>query len=67
MNANETIKSLRSKLDLTQEQFAVLLGTSKQNIYSMEKGRSKPKTEMASRLLKLAMKNGMKIKLEDLI
>lgn len=67
MNANETIKSIRDRLRLTQEEFGVLLGMSKQSVYHLEKGRNKPKAVAASRLVKLAMKKGMKIKLEDLL
>ena len=67
MNANETIKSIRDRLRLTQEEFGVLLGTSKQSVYHLEKGRNKPKAAVASRLVKLAMKKGIKIKLEDLL
>ncbi len=55
--SSKTIKSLRSKLGLSQESFGKLLGVSSNAVHSMEhkKGQLKPRSSTLSQLL--ALKN----------
>ena len=55
------VKELREKRELTQEQFANLVGVSRQSIISVEKGHYIPTTVLALRLASV-----LKVKVEDL-
>jgi len=49
-NFSERVKSVRSKLGLTQEQMAVALGITKGYVWSIEKGEKRPSQKVVSKL-----------------
>jgi putative transcriptional regulator len=55
------VKSYREKKEFTQEQFAGLVGVSRQSIISIEKGHYIPTTVLALRIAEI-----LEVKVEDL-
>ncbi len=57
----EEIQGLHKSLDLTMEQFAFLLGCTRQSIYNWERpDRTRPQTRMADLLMKLVRESQVK-------
>lgn len=50
MNTRKTIRELRDKLGLTQQDLAYKLGISISTVASMENGRHEPRLELARRV-----------------
>ena len=46
------IEFLRKKLEMTQEELAVLVGVTRQTIISLEQGRYNPSLELAHKITK---------------
>lgn len=67
MRTNTFIRKLREQLGYTQEEFAKILGTRQVSISSWERGRCKPMTPNALKIIKLAGKHSIKVTLEDLL
>jgi putative transcriptional regulator len=47
------VKMHRARLDLTQEQLAVLAGVSRQAIHAIERGKAEPSVTLALRLARI--------------
>lgn len=58
---------LRRKLKISQEELGRSIGVSKTMIYLYESGRFNPSPSRAAKLMKLAARNGIEIKQEELI
>jgi transcriptional regulator with XRE-family HTH domain len=56
---SKLIKTLRNKLDLTQEQFAQKVGVTFSTINNWEKGTRKPHPFLLQRLLEIAEEAGL--------
>ena len=67
MKTNTFIRKLREQMGYTQEEFAKMLGTRQVCISSWERGRCKPSTPNALKIIKLAGKQTIKVTLEDLL
>lgn len=65
MTYAEAIKKLRSKMLLTQMEFAQLLGVSFASINRWETGRFEPTMRMKRELKKLFDENGIKLEDDD--
>lgn len=62
MNYPNIIKKLRTKLLLTQSEFASLLGVSFESVNRWENGKNEPSMKMKRQIAKLAKQN--KIEME---
>ncbi len=67
MMADNFIKNIRKRLNMTQEEFGKMLGLRQVCISSWERGRCKPNTSNAVEIIKLAAKYGIQVTLEDLL
>lgn len=60
INISKLLKSLRSKMELTQEKFAQKVGVTYPTVNSWERGVRKPHPFLLQRLLEIAKEVGIK-------
>lgn len=59
------VKIIRERMLLTQDDFAKVLGLSRQMIWAYEKGRSMPRFETIKKLMEMARLNNIDIDAAD--
>lgn len=64
---SETIKTLRHELDVNTTQFAAMVGVSEITVRSWETGIRQPKVDVVHRMIQLAKKQKITLKLKDFL
>jgi transcriptional regulator with XRE-family HTH domain len=67
MNCADTIKKIRTKLNLDQKDFAEKLKLSKTAIYNYETGIRKPKRSVVFKIKEFALSQGIKVTIDELM
>lgn len=67
MSAAQAIKRIRMALLFEQEEFAELIGVSKQSVCNYEKGVRQPRLPVIRKILEVAKKNKIKASAEDFL
>lgn len=65
MDFKRLVKELRTKLIITQEELADLLGVSFASINRWETGKHEPTTKMKRKIVELCKENKIKLEAED--
>lgn len=65
MSAAETVKRIRITLCLEQEKLAREIKVTKQTVSNYETGKRKPKLSVIKKIMDLAKKNDISVKVED--
>jgi len=63
---NNNIQTIRQNLNMSRRQLAELLGLTVQAIANYEYGTRNPKIKICYRLIDLAQRSGLDLKLEDI-
>jgi DNA-binding transcriptional regulator YiaG len=66
MKTSENIKKIRHELCVSQIEFADMLGLGKSSVCLYEQGYRKPSFKTVRKIIEVAKKHGIKIKLEDI-
>lgn len=67
MSAAETVKRIRITLCLEQEKLAQKIQVTKQTVSNYETGKRKPKLSIIKKIMDLAKKNDIAVKVEDFL
>lgn len=67
MSSAATIKRIRINLCMGQDDFANLIGTTKQSISNYERGLRHPRLKTIKKIKELAEKHNIEVKVEDFL
>lgn len=66
MNVDKNLKELRARLGMTQLKFALAIGMTPTTIAKYETGERLPPIKTILKIIKLAKKHGIDIRIEDI-